>query len=185
MNLRGRGGGTLLMMTDAHSDPSNHEIDLEALEDLDDLDIQIDEPLCAVFRRRLREAGQKYTPERAQILETIIQIDDVFEADRLQEELKKARFRVSKATIYRTLKLLQDAGIIQQAPIDREQSAYMLAYGKRPRDLLIRVDTTEIETVETPEIVEIAERICRERGLELEGWRLQVFARGKGEQRQG
>ena len=166
-------------MADAPGDMTHDELHDDLDIELDDLNIQIDEPLCAIFRRRLRDEGQKYTPERAQILETIIQIDDVFEADRLQEELKQANFRVSKATIYRTLKLLQDTGLIQQAPINSEQATYVLAYGKRPRDLLIRVDTHEIETVEAPEMREIAERVCAERGLELEGWRLQVFARAK------
>jgi len=137
-----------------------------------DLDIAITEPLCAVFRRRLREDGQKYTPERAQIL-------DVFEADTLQEELRKADFRVSKATIYRTLKLLQDTGIIQQVPIESEQAKFILAYGQRPHDLLIRVDTQHIETIETPQLRVIVEDICASRALELKGWRLQVFARKK------
>lgn len=177
---RGGAGGYTSPMPDSPrnpspSNPARDDLDL----DLEELDIQISEPLCAIFRRRLRDEGQKYTPERAQILETIIQIDDVFEADRLQDELKRANFRVSKATIYRTLKLLQDTGIIQQAPINAEQATYVLAYGKRPRDLLIRVDTNAIETVEAPELKAIAERLCRERGLELEGWRLQVFGREK------
>lgn len=145
-----------------------------------DLDIAISEPLCAVFRRRLREEGQKYTPERAQILDTIIQIDDVFEADMLQEELRKADFRVSKATIYRTLKLLQDTGIIQQVPIESEQAKFILAYGQRPHDLLVRVDTQQIETIQAPQLRSMVEEICRERGLELKGWRLQVFAQKPG-----
>ncbi|TVQ32179.1 MAG: transcriptional repressor [Phycisphaeraceae bacterium] len=141
---------------------------------------RIMEPLCAVFRRRLKELGQKYTPERAQILDTIIKLDDIFEADQLQEELRKADFRVSKATVYRTLKLLQEAGIIQQVLVDSEQANYQLAYGRRPRDLLIRVDTQEIISIDAPELIELRDRICRERGLEPQGHRFQIFAVKKG-----
>ena len=39
-------------------------------------DIRIIEPLCAVFRRKLKSEGLKYTPERAQILDAIIRRDD-------------------------------------------------------------------------------------------------------------
>lgn len=138
--------------------------------------LQIMEPLCAVFRRRLKDAGQKYTPERAQILDAIIMIDDIFEAEQLQAALKKSTFRVSKATVYRTLKLLQEAGIIQQVLVDSEQASYQLAYGRRPRDLLIRVDTHEIVPIEVPELTEIRERICREHGLSAQGHRFQIFA---------
>ena len=38
----------------------------------------------------------------------------MFEADALLTALKRAGLRVSKATVYRTIRLLQDAGIIQR-----------------------------------------------------------------------
>ncbi len=138
--------------------------------------ISIAEPLCAVFRRELKKQGQKYTPERAQILESIIRLDDIFQAEQLQDELKRAGFRVSKATIYRTIKLLQEAGIIQQVLVDSEHAHYQLAYGRRPRDLLVRVDTNEIIPIEIPELIAIRDRICRERGLNPHGHRLQIYA---------
>jgi Fur family ferric uptake transcriptional regulator len=134
------------------------------------------EPLCAVFRRRLKDAGQKYTPERAQILDSIIKIDDVFEADQLQAALRKSGFRVSKATVYRTLRLLQDAGILQQVLVDSEQARYQLAYGRKARDLLVVLDSGEMIPIDVPELAEIRERVCRERGLVAQGHRLQVFA---------
>ncbi len=142
---------------------------------MSEMKITIHEPLCAVFRRKLKSEGLKYTPERAQILETIIQIDDVFEAERVQSELRDSEFRVSKATIYRTLKLLQDAGIIHQVPLETEQTSYMLAYGGRPRDLVIRVDTNEIETIELPELDALCEKLCAERGVKLRGRSFQLF----------
>ncbi|RMD61217.1 MAG: hypothetical protein D6824_08325, partial [Planctomycetota bacterium] len=67
--------------------------------------VTIEEPLCAVFRRRLRDAGQKYTPERAAILDAIIRIDDIFDAEQLQEQLRALGRPISKATVYRTLKV--------------------------------------------------------------------------------
>lgn len=141
--------------------------------------IRIHEPLCAVFRRRLKAEGQKYTPERAQILDAIIKLDDVFEAEQLRDELKQSGFRVSKATVYRTLKLLQDAGIIQQVLLDAEQARYQLIYGQTPRDLLIRVDTNDVISIDAPELTEMCERICAEHGLALQGRRFHIFATGE------
>lgn len=138
------------------------------------------EPLCAVFRRRLKDVGQKYTPERAQVLDAIIRLDDLFQAEELQESLRKAGFRVSKATVYRTIKLLQEAGIIQQALVDSEHAHYLLAYGRRPRDLLVRVDSGKVETIDAPELVALRERVCAERGLTAQGHRFVVYAVGKG-----
>ena len=140
-------------------------------------DITVYEPLCAVFRRHLRSLGQKYTPERAQILDTLVRVDgDIFHVDQLQEAMRAQGHRVSKATIYRTLKLLQEAGIIQQVLVDAEQSHYQLAYGRRPQELLILVDTNEVIPIDVPELAAIRERICAERGLIPQGHRFQVFA---------
>ena len=139
-------------------------------------DEDIIEPLCAVFRRSLREEGLKYTPERAQILDSIIELDGLFEAEQLLEEVKSKGFRVSKATVYRTLKLLEDSGIIQRVLFDRDQSHYQLAYGRRGNTLLVRVDTGEVEVLELPELVALRDALCKARGLKPEGHRLQIFA---------
>lgn len=135
------------------------------------------EPLCAVFRRQLKSEGQKYTPERARILDTIIRLDGLFEADQVLEEVRAEGFRVSKATVYRTLKLLEDCGIIERIPFAREQSHYQLIYGKKTGALLINVDAGTVETIEMPELLELRDRVCRDRGLEAEGHRVQIFAR--------
>ena len=143
-------------------------------------DIAITEPLCAVFRRQLKAEGLKYTPERAHVLDAIIQLDDLFEAEQLIDELRQTGRRVSKATVYRTIRLLQDAGIIQRVLTDSDQSVYQLAYGQRPADLLIRLDTREAIPIEAPELVALRDAICRRMGLKAKGHRLQIFAVGEG-----
>jgi len=139
-------------------------------------DPEIIEPLCAVFRRTLRAEGLKYTPERAAVLDTIVRIDGLFEADAIIDKVKGGGFRVSKATVYRTIKLLQEAGIIQAVPLNQEQAHYQLVYGRRPQELIIRVDTGAAQTVEVPGLAAICERLCRERGLVMKGHRLHIFA---------
>ncbi len=141
-------------------------------------EIHIAEPLCAVFRRRLKAEGLKYTPERAQVLDTIVRFDGVFEAERLLDELRHSRFRVSKATVYRTLKLLQDAGIIQRVLSNDDHARYQLVYGRTPADQLIRLDTGEVIDLTLPELIALRERICKEHGLQPQGHRFQIFATG-------
>lgn len=139
---------------------------------------EVFEPLCAVFRRHLKGVGQKYTPERAQVLDVLLEFDDIFQADQLLERSRTRGYRVSKATLYRTIKLLQEAGIIQQVLFDAEHAHYQLAYGRRPRDLVIRVDTHQILQIEVPELIELREAICKRLGLRAQGHRFQIFAAG-------
>src|SRR3954469_7654353 len=122
--------------------------------------IEIIEPLCAVFRRKLKAEGLKYTPERAQVLDTVMGFGGLFEADRVLEKVRRSGFRVSKATVYRTIKLLQEAGIIQRALFDQEQTHYQLVYGKTPQDVVVRVDTGEAIAVNVPEMARLRDAVC-------------------------
>src|ERR1043165_8931469 len=150
------------------SAPSQPEPALEVLE--------VFEPLCSVFRRKLKAEGLKYTPERAQVLDTVMSFDGLFEADSVLAHVRKSGFRVSKATVYRTIKLLQDAGIIQRALFDQEQTHYQLVYGKTPQDQIIRLDTGEMIEIDVPELTRLRDAICRAKGLEPKGHRLTIFA---------
>lgn len=143
--------------------------------------IRITEPLCAVFRRQLKAEGQKYTPERAQVLDAIISLDRIFEAEQVIDELRVRRHRVSKATVYRTINLLQDAGIIQRVLTEGDQAQYQLAYGESPSDTLVRLDTREVINIDVPELAQIRERICKELGLVPQGHKLQIFAVAPGD----
>jgi Fur family ferric uptake transcriptional regulator len=138
-------------------------------------DAEIIEPMCAVFRRAIKAEGLKYTPERAQILDTILEFDGLFEADQLLETIKERGHSISKATVYRTLKLLESCGIIQHVLFDREQSHYQLAVGSTGSTILIHADTGEVETLQIPELIELRDRICQQRGLKAQGHRLQIF----------
>lgn len=135
------------------------------------------EPVCAVFRRTLKAEGLKYTLERAQILDAVLRTQALFHADELIASLKAAGFRVSKATVYRTLKLMQQAGIIQRLLFDDDDAGrYQVVFGLRTRDLLVRTDTAQSEALDIPELRALCEAACRARGLTLQSHRLQVFA---------
>lgn len=135
------------------------------------------EPVCAVFRRTLRAEGLKYTPERANVLNVVLAFDGLFEAEQVIDRLKADGFRVSKATVYRTLKLLAEAGIIQRVLIDSEQSHYQVVYGEqRPRHILIRVDTNQVRELDIPEVETLVRKVCEERGLTPASFRLHIFA---------
>ncbi len=140
--------------------------------------IEIIEPLCAVFRRQLASVGLKYTPERARTLDAIVRTDGLFEAEGILASLRGGGHRVSRATVYRTIRLLVDAGIVQRVLFDEDPARYQLVYGRRPHDLLVRLDTREVEAIEVPELIAIRDRLCRERGLDPRGHRLHVFAVG-------
>jgi Fur family ferric uptake transcriptional regulator len=133
-------------------------------------------PPCSVFRRFLRGRALKYTTERAEILDRVLAFDGPFEVDELVRSLEDRRRQVSKATVYRTIKLLQEAGIVAPALHDGKQSRYLLAHGRAPRDWMVCVRTGRTVDFSSPELVELRDRICRELGWDPVGHRLEIYA---------
>ena len=133
-------------------------------------------PLCSVFRRYLRSQGLKYTPERADILDAIIAEDGLFEAESLMDSMRRDDHRVSKATLYRTVKLLREAGIIQEVTIDGKQSHYQLIYGRKPIDALVCMRTGKRIEFSSEEVISIRNKICEEHGWDPAGHRFVIYA---------
>ena len=123
-------------------------------------------PMCAIFRRFLKRQGLKFTTERAVILDAVLAKEGVFEADQLLNEMREADHRVSKATIYRTLKHLLEAKIISEVLIDARQAHYQLTFGKEPKGYLVCMETNEIVEFPTAELESMVQRICAEHGYE-------------------
>jgi Fur family transcriptional regulator, ferric uptake regulator len=132
-------------------------------------------PTCAIFRRYLKRQGLKFTPERAKILEAVLAKEDVFEADQLLFEMRQVGQRVSKATIYRTLKHLLEAQIVSEVLLDSTHAHYQLNIGREPKGHLVCLQTDKIIEFSTPEAAELAQRICREHGLEPVSYQFVVY----------
>lgn len=134
-------------------------------------------PLCSVFRRYLKSLDLKYTTERAGILEAVLRLDRVFEADELltQGAALGNSHKVSKATVYRTLKLLVSAGILAELQLDRERTHYQLIYDKPHSDFAICVQTGTRVEFNNPRVAALCEELLRELGWTPLGHRLQLY----------
>ncbi len=133
-------------------------------------------PLCSVFRRYLKSQDLKYTPERADILNAVIERDSLFEAESLMDGMRSAGYNVSKATLYRTVKLLREAGIIQEVIIDGKQSHYQVVYGRNPIGAMVCVRTGNRIEFSTDELVQWRDAICKDHGWDPVGHRVVIFA---------
>ncbi len=132
-------------------------------------------PLCAIFRRFLKRQGLKFTTERALILDAVLSKPGVFEADELLQEMRAADHRVSKATIYRTLKHLLEAKIISEVLIDSRQAHYRLSFGKEPKGHLVCVETNRIIEFSTNELTKLRDSLCKEHGFEPVSHRFVIY----------
>ena len=133
------------------------------------------EPVCAVFRRYLHGQKLKFTPERAMILDAVLRKESLFDAESLVDDLKGLGHRVSRATAYRTLSHLQDAGILKQVFLDNKQSYYEVLAGRQAYDYLICVATGKVIEFSSEKVRRLMEEICREHGYESISHQVQIY----------
>jgi len=144
------------------------------------------EPVCAIFRKYLHGQKLKFTPERAMILDAVLRQKGLFEAERLVNDLKQIGHDVSRATAYRTLAHLQDAGILKQVFFDNRQSYYEVIAGRQTYDYLICVATGKVVEFSSDKLRRLRDEICHELGFSPLSHQFHVFglsleARAKGE----
>ena len=65
-----------------------------------------------IFRKYLERRGLKLTAERHALFDQIFSRHEHLEADELLVRLRARHKKISRATIYRTLDLMVDAGIV-------------------------------------------------------------------------
>jgi Fur family ferric uptake transcriptional regulator len=133
------------------------------------------EPVCAIFRRYLHGEKLKFTPERAMILDAVLRHKGLFEAERLISDLKELGHRVSRATIYRTLSHLQDAGVLRQIFFDNKQSYFEVIAGRQTCDHLICVATGKVIEFSSEKLRRLRDEICKEHGFSALSHQFHIF----------
>ena len=133
------------------------------------------EPVCSIFRRYLHGKKLKFTPERAMILDAVLRTSGLFEAEHLIRDLEKLGHEVSRATAYRTLKNLLDAGILKQVFFDNRVSYYEVIVGGQTNDYLICVATGKVIEFSSDKLRKLRDEICAEHGFESVSHQFHVF----------
>ncbi|MGE6741915.1 Fur family transcriptional regulator [Allorhizobium pseudoryzae] len=125
------------------------------------------EELCA-------ERGMRMTEQRRVIARILQDSDDHPDVEELYRRSTKIDSRISISTVYRTVKLFEDAGIIEKHDFRDGRSRYETV-PEEHHDHMIDVKTGEVIEFHSAEIEALQERIAREHGFRLVGHRLELY----------
>ena len=117
------------------------------------------------FLSCLKEKGLKLTRERQLILNEVCNIKSHFEADDLLVKFRNRGQNISRASIFRTLKLLTECGLIRKVLMGENRSYYEYIYGSQHHDHLICLGCGKIIEFSNSKLEKLQQNVCREFGF--------------------
>lgn len=129
------------------------------------------------------DKGVRMTDQRRVVARVLSEATDHPDVEQLYRRAVAIDSRISIATVYRTVRLLEDAAIIERLDFGDGRARYEEADEERHHHHLINLQSGEVIEFANEELEEIKKRIAADLGYEIVGDRLELYVvpmRGKG-----
>ena len=129
----------------------------------------------AIFKRSLERGGLKYTAERREILRAVLSTHEHFDADGLFLEMRKMGAKASKATIYRSLALLCEGGILREVFHGPHGAYYEHVYGHEHHEHMLCLNCGKVIGFVSPQLETLQDEACATHDFHSVHHHLQIF----------
>ena len=123
---------------------------------------------------KCKQRGVRLTDQRRLIAKVMSQSSDHPDVDELHKRISKIDEKVSIATVYRTVKLFEEAGIIEKHDFKGGKARYEQSPDIH-HDHLIDVNTGEIVEFVDEEIEKLQNKVAEKLGYKLVDHRLELY----------
>ncbi|SDX11054.1 manganese uptake regulator, Fur family [Litoreibacter albidus] len=131
-------------------------------------------PMGKSIISRSAERGLRMTGQRRVIAKVLEEAEDHPDVEELHARASALDAGISIATVYRTVKLFEEAGLLERLEFGDGRARYEDAE-REHHDHLIDMQTGEVIEFVDPEIEELQERIAKRLGYSLKGHRLELY----------
>lgn len=126
------------------------------------------------FYNYLKSKKLKWTPERKVLLETVFSIHKHFDVDELYEILRKGNKNISRATIYRSIPLLIESGLVQETFREENRIFYEHTYGHEHHDHMLCIKCKKIIEFTDEKLEKLQNEICKKHEFQIADHRLSI-----------
>ena len=123
---------------------------------------------------KCEQKGFRLTDQRRLIAKVMSQSSDHPDVDELHKRISKIDEKVSIATVYRTVKLFEESGIIEKHDFKGGKARYEQSPDNH-HDHLIDVNTGEIVEFVDEEIEKLQNKVAEKLGYKLVDHRLELY----------
>lgn len=127
------------------------------------------------IEKKCIQFGLRMTEQRKIIARVLSASDDHPDAEELYRRTNKINKKISLATVYRTLKLFNDNGILEKHEFKDGKSRYE-TIPTNHHDHLIDIETGNVIEFHDEEIEKLQERIADNLGYNIVNHRLEIYA---------
>ena len=118
--------------------------------------------------------GVRLTDQRKLVAKIMSESEDHPNVDELHKRVHKIDSKISIATVYRTVKLFEESGIIAKHDFKGNKARYEQT-SKEHHDHLIDINTGEITEFVNKNIEELQEQVAEKLGYKLVDHRLELY----------
>ena len=130
--------------------------------------------MSSVIENKCIEKGVRLTDQRKIIAQVMSESTDHPDVDELHKRVSKADSKISIATVYRTVKLFEEAGIIAKHDFKGNKARYEET-PQEHHDHLIDVNTGEIIEFVNEDIEKLQQKVAEKLGYKLVDHRLELY----------
>ncbi|MBL1421127.1 MAG: transcriptional repressor [Alphaproteobacteria bacterium] len=129
----------------------------------------------SLLERQCLEKGMRMTEQRRVIARVLSESEDHPDVEELYRRSAKIDNRISIATIYRTVRLFEEAGILERHDFRDGRSRYE-TISEEHHDHLIDVNSGVVLEFHNEEIERLQRKIAEELGYKLVDHRMELYA---------
>ena len=127
-----------------------------------------------LLEQKCIEQGMRMTDQRRTIAQVLSQSDDHPDVEELYRRASAVDSKISIATVYRTVRLFEEAGILERHDFKDGRARYEQV-PEEHHDHLIDIQTGQVHEFRSEEIEEIQKRVAQELGFELVDHRMELY----------
>tara|TARA_B100000686_G_C16574013_1_gene854456 strand:- start:59 stop:469 length:411 start_codon:yes stop_codon:yes gene_type:complete len=128
----------------------------------------------SVIENKCIQQGVRLTDQRKLVAKVMSESSDHPDVDELHKRVNKIDSKISIATVYRTVKLFEEAGVVAKHDFKGTKARYEEATQEH-HDHLIDVNTGEITEFVNEEIEKLQEKVAAKLGYKLIDHRLELY----------